>query len=805
LANHLILIRFPNMYSRRPHQFRIGIALVAVFAGLLLSPNANAQAVVHEIPSTVWGHTYAGPTGKTVSATTTNGTHLDAKSSFIVDYKNFPAWARNDVQAAIDIWAANFVSSTPITVEASWGRSSTNGILGSARPGNYFSNFPGAPDSTLWYPSALANALAGGDLDKNNPEIIIQVNSAANWDQLNDHHPSTSEYDLESVFIHEIAHGLGFLSTDSYDTFFKYGILDQPTAFDAYAQTPDGRRLSDLPTPSLELGQALTNTLVWSGPLGISANNGVKPLLYTPSPYEDGSSVSHLDEKTYSSSGPDSVMTPNLDAGEVFQGPGPLLLAMMADLRNMPPAGLTVALPQVPRNTAALVGDRSVVISFDPPANVRTAQVSNYTIKNNKSGVVTLANRSPVIITGLSNGISYTFSITANNSLGQSEAVLTNSVSPQAAWKAKVLDPLADGKYLATTTFRNQPAIVYTDSARHDLKLALWTGKVWRTLTVDGRGGTAGRTTHDVSGPVSVCVSGAGTQQIMQIFYSDLTDKDLRHATYDNTNFKYEIVDGNGPSIQPYGQINRVRTASDVSISNACAVTAAGIQVFYRDESQGILLGAVKGSSGKWVYEIVDGDRKTGNRTTGDVAFSLSAVAVGSKVSVLYDSVLGLNQQKQVASGEIRLATRSTASPINWSYRTLDTPSLGVAVVGYEVALNKSAAGVIASWLTATSISLPKPNQLRWVNLNTPTAIVSVGSGNFGSPNAPLSIDEKTMAFGCEERLCSLELNARSAKPTIKLISNPMNPERVQNVWVTVNKVRYAVATVAGKITLLKP
>jgi hypothetical protein len=793
------------MYTHRPHQKSIGFALVSLLAGLLLSPAANAQTVVHEMPSTTWGHTYAGPTGKIVSVTSDSGIHLQAKSTFQVNYRDFPAWARNDVQAAIDNWSANFVSSTPIAVDASWGRSATDGILGSARPGNYFSNFPGAPDATLWYPSALANALAGVDLDKNNAEIVIQVNSAANWDQRNDHQPTNSEYDLESVFIHEIAHGLGFLSTDSYDTYFKYGILDQPTAYDAYAQTPDARRLSDLPSPSIELGQALTNTLVWSGSLGIRANNGVKPVLYTPARYQDGSSVSHLDESTYSSAGANSVMTPNLDAGEVFQGPGPLLLAMMEDLRNRPPAGLSVALPEVPRNAMALVGDRSVVVSFDPPANVRTAQVVNYTVKNNNNGTVILTNTSPVIISELKNGTRYTFSVIANNSLGQSEAASTNSVAPQRAWNATTLDGLADGKYLASSTFRNQPAIAYTDSAGQDLKLALWTGKVWRKITVDGRGGSGGRTTHNVSGPVSTCVSGEGAKQILQIFYSDLADKDLRHASYDRVNFKFEVVDGNGPTIQPFDQISRVRTASDVSVSNACAVTASGLQVFYRDESQGILLGAVMGPSGKWNYEIVDGDRKTGNHTTGDVAFHLSAVAVGAKVSVLYDSVLGLNQQKQVASGEVRLATRSTTSPKGWSYSTLDTPSLGVAVVGYQVSLNKSAAGVIASWLSATSISVPKPNELRWVNLNTPSAIVNVDSGIYGAPTAPLSIDNGTMAFGCQGRLCSLDLNPKSTRPRIKLISNPIDSDRVQNVWVTVNKVRYAVATVAGKITLLRP
>lgn len=792
------------MPTRRRNPIRAGIALVAILAGLIWVPQAHALPIFHERASTVWGHTYAGPSSKNLESTNNSGAHLQKQSTFVVTYNNFPTWAKNDVQAAIDVWSENFASTVPITVDATWGRSSTSGVLGSARPGNYFSGFTGAPDSTLWYSSALANALAGEDLDKNSPEIVIQANSNASWDQRNDGKPTNSEYDLESVFIHELGHGLGFLSTDAYDTYFKYGILDQPTPFDAYVQTNDGRRLSDLPSPSLELGTALTNTLVWSGPLGIQANNGVKPLLYTPSHYEVGSSVSHLDEATFSASGFNSVMTPNLDAGEVFHQPGPLLVAMLQDLRNKPPAGIASTMPLPPRNVAALVGDKSTVITFDLPTNSRTAQITNYEIKNNRTGQEISATSSPVLISGLKNGLSYSFSIFSRNELGQSESVQTNSVTPQPAWKTTVLDPLADGEHIATTLFETQPAIVYTDSKHGRVKLALWTGKVWRKLTIDGRGGTAGRTRHNAAGPVSVCVSGWATNQVLHIFYTDLVDKDLRHATFDGTNFKFEVVDGNAPIVQPYEQVNRVRTASDVSVSNACASTAAGIQVFYRDETQGILLGATKGSSGKWAYETVDGDRKTDNRTTGDVGVHLRAVAVGSKVSVLYDSVLVVNQQKQATAGEVRLATRSGISS-NWSYRTLDTSGGGVAVAGYDLSLNRTAAGVIASWLTASGVSLPKPTQIRWDNLSDPSPPVTITSDGYGLPTSPLSIDNRTLVFGCLGRICTTELKPVAGKATISLVSNFQSPDAIESDWVTVNKVRYAVASVAGKLTLLRP
>ncbi|MSV91794.1 MAG: fibronectin [Actinobacteria bacterium] len=798
------------MLSRLRTPLRSAIALTAILAGLFYAPPAGALSLTREAPSTVWGHTYAGPaTTKTFSATTNSGTRSTAKSRFIVTYNNFPEWAKTEVQAAIDVWSLNFASEIPITVDASWGRSAIYGVLGSARPGNYFLDFPNSPDGTLWYPSALANALAGEDLDKNSPEIVIQVNSATNWNQRNDGKPSTTEYDLQSVFVHELGHGLGFLSTDSYDTnsnysTYKFGIIDQPTAYDAYAQLPDGRRLSDIPSPSLELGEALTNTLVWSGPLGIKANGGVKPLLYTPPRYSDGSSVSHLDEATFSSSGPNSVMTPNLDAGEIFHDPGPLLVGMMEDLRNKPPAGVAIGLPDAPRNASALVADRAAVVTFNPPVNVRSAQVSRYEVKNMQTGLTLSTTSSPAFVSGLKNGTSYTFSVTAINSLGQSIPALTGSVVPQVTPVPKSLDNASDARYIAVASFRKQPAIAYTDKTTGALRLQLWNGKTWRRVTVDGRGGAGGKTSHSVAGPVSLCISGLGTKQVMHIFYSDLIDKDLRYATFDSVNFKYEVVDGNGDQVNLYDQPERVRTASDVSVSNACAITASGIQVFYRDESQGILLGAKRSAAGGWDYELVDGDRKTDGRTTGDVAFHLRALAVGSKVSVIYDSNLAVNQQKQATNGEIRFATRSNASPSGWSYQTLDTSSADMAVVGYGVSLNKTSAGLIASWLGASTISIPNPIQIRWMNIDTDTRINSVTPDSYGAPTMPMSIDGKTMIFGCQTRICSLELNSSALKPTMKLVSGVRNNARVDTSWVVLNKVRYLVAGISGKLALVK-
>ena len=706
------------------------------------------------------------------------------------------------MQAALDTWSANFKSASDITVTATWGRSANRDVLGSARPGSYFAGFVGAPDSTLWYPSALANSLAGKDLDRDNPEIIIQVNSEANWNERGDDKPRTNEYDLESVILHEVAHGLGFLSTDVYDNFFGFGSLDQPTPFDAYIQTPDGRRLADIPTPSLELGKTLTAPLFWIGENGKRVNGGEKIKMYTPAIYEPGSSVSHLDETTFSKSGLDAVMTPNLDAGEVFHQPGPLLLAMMEDMRAKPPVGLAVSVPDAPRNVEALISNQSAIITFDPPANARAAQVTTYTVKNLKTSLTVTGAGSPLVITGLKNGTTYSFAVTAQNSLGTSVEAVTKSIIPQAGLKAASVDLTPDGRDIASTTFNGKPIIVFTDALKGVLKIATWNGLVWKKTTIDGGGGSAGRTRNKIAGNISLCTSGTGTSQKLHIFYPDAVNRDLRYALYDGKSFIFDIVDGNGPAIQNYEIAERVRTASDVSVSNACAITPSGVSVFYRDESQGILLGATKRiNTTKWIYELIDGDRNIDNRSTGDVAFHLAAYVTKSVTHIIYDSVLIINQKREITSGEVRYATRTGVSPNSWKYTTLDQAENGVPVAGFDVAIAPEKAGIRMVWIAASASSAPAPNQIRSTFVGNTMKINTAMTDRFGTPGASITLENGELIFNCELRLCSMNLN--QANNPIRLISSIQTKEPGRGVFVTVDKKRFLLASIDRRIAFL--
>jgi len=784
---------------------RLGAVLpvVPLLLALLatLTPSASAQSLHRYAPATQWGYIYAGPATKSPSGPAPKSANLEKQSTINVNYINFPDWAKKELQAAVDIWATNFQSKVTLTIDATWSSSQSFSVLGSARPGGYFAGFSGAPDSSLWYPSALANALAGKDLDVRSAELTINVNSRANWNRRGDGAPTTREYDLKSVFIHEIGHGLGFLSNDSYDSYLGFGSIEQPTPFDAYAQTSDGRRLADLPSPSLELGKALRSSLVWSGPQGIAANGGIKPILYTPSTYEDGSSISHLDEKTYADNALDRVMTPNLEAGEVFAGPGPLLLAMMADMRAKPPVGIAVELPTAVRNAEAVISDSAAIVKWNPPTNLRTAQITAYTARNLKTGAEISSTTSPIIFAGLKNGTTYTFSITANNSLGSSAAVVTEPVIPQATWKPTIIDPNVEPANISTATWNKSPVIVYSNGVTGILKMAIWNGLTWRKTTIDGAGGT-NRTSNEITSPISLCLTGAGTNQKLHMFYADGIDKDLRHAVYDGKKINVEIVDGNGPSINKYEDPNRVRTASDVSISNACVVTRAGIQVFYRDESQGVLLGAYKlNSSNKWVYEQVDGDRKTDGRTTGDVGFHLAAGFDGKNTYVLYDSVLVINQKKEATSGAIRLATRTDIDPAKWEYRTLEESADSLAMTGYDVALSVTTKGAFAMWLGASSITIPKPNQIRTAAIATKLTVKTFDTLKYGTPNRWIQTNGSSALFNCEDRLCTIDFTTKA----ISLITGSSAINGVSGEWLTVAGKRVVIAHINGNLALARP
>jgi hypothetical protein len=252
-----------------------------------------------------------------------------------VNYTGFTPQAQTAFQFAVDIWESLLDTSVPITVDASFSNLGAN-VLGSAGSNNFYRNFTGATQSNTWYPVALANSLAGTDLDTSSSDINAQFSNAFNWYYGTDGNVPYNQISFVSVVLHELGHGLGFLGlmqNQSGSGSWGYG-SGFPGIYDRFTKNGSGQNLintSLFPNPSNALGSQLTsNNIYFDGTNANAANGGNQVKLYAPSTWSSGSSYAHLDESFNNT--PNALMTYSIGYGESILNPGPVTLGLFKDM-----------------------------------------------------------------------------------------------------------------------------------------------------------------------------------------------------------------------------------------------------------------------------------------------------------------------------------------------------------------------------------------------------------------------------------------------------------------------------------------
>ena len=267
-----------------------------------------------------------------------NGT-VEVKTQFeLVFSEEVPQEARAAMRFAADVWGRYLDSGVPVRVNIDWQDRGNNRLLASAGPATLFRDFAGGTPNT-WYPVALAEAIAGRNLNAtDDADINVNANSTANWYFGTDGNTPRNRIDLVSVMLHELGHGLGFLaSVDTInDNQLSIGFGDRFIIYDLFLETESGVALADMgmfSSSSEELLTAVTsNDLVFDGSRANAENNNQEVPLFSPSAFDDGSSVSHLDEGSYRAGTENALMTPFLAAGEAVHDPGPITLGIFADM-----------------------------------------------------------------------------------------------------------------------------------------------------------------------------------------------------------------------------------------------------------------------------------------------------------------------------------------------------------------------------------------------------------------------------------------------------------------------------------------
>lgn len=187
------------------------------------------------------------------------------------------------------------------------------------------------PNADLWYPGALCNRLAGERLEDEfdvpyAEDIEADFNgrvgsagclSSSDWYFGFNANAPSGDIDLVTVVLHELSHGLGFIS---YATPNGHPLSDTPDVFMAYAYDNEQSRYWFQMTDSQRATSSENDpSVVWRGPRTVAAaqsyltagkdvNN--RPRLYTPTTYESGSSVSHFT----TSANPHLLMEPSISS-----------------------------------------------------------------------------------------------------------------------------------------------------------------------------------------------------------------------------------------------------------------------------------------------------------------------------------------------------------------------------------------------------------------------------------------------------------------------------------------------------------
>lgn len=227
------------------------------------------------------------------------------------------------VRRAVDILSGVLVSvDVKISVDVRWvelGR----GILASAGPRYIYLN----AEDGIFYASAVANQKYGSDLNPNASDILVSINSATpNWfygvDYTEVMPPGT--YDLVTVVLHELLHGLGWIGLVKPDGSYGGDGAHLYKYDEGLVLSETGSQLvGDLPVDESKVKRSFGDDLE------LRIKDGQRWLVYNPQNFRSGSSLYHLDETAYPDGDGNSLMTPVLKSRQRIHSPGPAALSVL--------------------------------------------------------------------------------------------------------------------------------------------------------------------------------------------------------------------------------------------------------------------------------------------------------------------------------------------------------------------------------------------------------------------------------------------------------------------------------------------
>jgi hypothetical protein len=252
-------------------------------------------------------------------------------SDFQVEFVNFPENAKSAFLYAISMYENLISSPVPIRVQATWETLGTN-VLAFTKPSSFYKNFNGARLADVYYPVALVEKLAEKEFNGSEPDIICSFNSNIDWYTGTNGDGPSNQYDLVTVVLHEMVHGLGFAGFFTVEN--GVGNLKNsngvPSIYDVYVYNSMNQKISDGSNFAMP-STALKNQLESEKLLLKSNNEQTKENVYAPSRWNPGTSIYHYHETGFDAGDANALMSRYVFKGEAIHHPGDKTLALLAE------------------------------------------------------------------------------------------------------------------------------------------------------------------------------------------------------------------------------------------------------------------------------------------------------------------------------------------------------------------------------------------------------------------------------------------------------------------------------------------
>jgi hypothetical protein len=264
----------------------------------------------------------------------------DAQGTGFLDPVNGPSWQAAMNTAAMQfssMFGSHFSNSGTIILQATSSNDPGSNTLASA--GSEVID-PGAAGFNLGE-VVRTKLLTGVDLNGAAADGSVDINFGNSWELDYNVPASSSKYDFYSTLFHEFTHTLGFISYTGEDGSPLYGTPDSGSwsTFDRFIVDSHGNRVIDPSNYSLDQaawqegstgGASPAAGLFFDGANAVAANGGELVGLYTPGSWNEGSSVSHLDDDNPALAG--MMMLSASDTGPYARDYSAIEVGMLADL-----------------------------------------------------------------------------------------------------------------------------------------------------------------------------------------------------------------------------------------------------------------------------------------------------------------------------------------------------------------------------------------------------------------------------------------------------------------------------------------